>query len=70
MEEQVADQPRLDELVVVPRSAELEATERDLGWVLVAVVAGTRTLVSPAMVWAFLDEHYGIRDASVRRQEP
>lgn len=70
MEEQVDDQPRLAELVVVPRSMELEAAERDLGRALVAVVAGTRPRVSPAMVRAFLDEHYAIRDASVRRHEP
>lgn len=52
------------ELVVVPRSTELEATEEDLKLVLVVVVGGTRPPVSPAMVRAFLASHYGIEEAS------
>jgi hypothetical protein len=61
---------RHTQLVVVPRSTELEAAERDLGRALVAVIAGTRPPVSPAMVRAFLAAEFGIEDASVHRYEP
>lgn len=61
---------RHTQLVVVPRSAELEAAERDLGRALVAVIAGTRPPVSLAMVRAFLAAEFGIEDASVHRYEP
>jgi hypothetical protein len=56
--------------MVVPRSTKLEAAERDLGRALVAVIAGTRPPVSPAMVRAFLTAEFGIEDASVHRYEP
>jgi hypothetical protein len=54
----------------VPRSAELEAAERDLGLALVALVAGTRPPVSPAMVRDYLATFFGITDALVRRHDP
>ena len=62
---------RLLEMVVVPRSAKLEAVELDLKLALVAVVAGTRPPVSPAMVRAYLTTHLGIGgvSASVRRHD-
>jgi hypothetical protein len=48
------------ELVVVPRSEELEAAELDLRPALVALVAGTRASVSPAMVRDYLANYLGI----------
>lgn len=43
-----------------------------LGLTLVAVVGGTRPLVSPAMVSQYLFERFGMaaEDAEVRRHEP
>lgn len=60
------------ELVVVPRSPELEAAEQDLRFALVAVVTGTRPFVSPDMVRAHLSTYFGIQEgsASVMRHEP
>ena len=56
----------------MPRSAELEAAELDLRLALVAVVTGTRTPVTPAMVHAYLATHLGIDGASadVRHHDP
>lgn len=63
---------RFLELVVVPRSPEHEAAEADLRLALVAVVVGTRPLVSPAMVRTFLATHYGLDETSttVHRHDP
>lgn len=60
------------ELVVVPRSAELQAVEDALSLALVALVGGTRPLVSPAMVRSYLCNHFGITDddVSVLRHAP
>lgn len=52
------------ELVVVPCLAELEAVKLDLKLALVAVIAGTRTPVTLAMVHAYLATHLGIDGAS------
>lgn len=65
MTEHSWEERRHTSLVVVPRSAEL-----DLGRALVAVVAGTRPPVSPAMVHAYLATQFGIEGASVRRHDP
>lgn len=54
----------------MPRSAELEVAERDLGRALVAVVAGTRPPVSPVMIRTYLATEFGIVDAAVHRHEP
>jgi hypothetical protein len=64
------DGRRHNELVVVPRTAVLQAAERELGLALVAVVAGTRPPVSPAMVQDYLAAQFGIDDAVVRRHDP
>jgi len=58
--------------VVVPRAAELQATEDELGHALVALVGGTRPPVSPSMVRQFLRDRFGIADgdARVRRHDP
>lgn len=48
----------------------VETAKRDLGLSLVAVVAGTRPLVSPAMVRDYLATFFGIVDAAVRRHDP
>jgi len=59
-------------MIVVPRSPELEAAEADLRLALVAVVAGTRPAVSPAMVLAYLATNFGIDadSVSVRKHDP
>ena len=56
----------------MPRSPEHEAAEADLRLALVAVVVGTRPLVSPAMVRTFLATHYGLDETSttVHRHDP
>lgn len=64
------DLQRHQDLVVVPRSHELEAAERDLRLALVALVAGNRPPVSPAMVTDYLSTFLGITDVSVHRHEP
>jgi hypothetical protein len=64
------DDTRPAALVVVPRSAELEAAECDLGLALVAIVAGTRPHVSPAMLRDYLATFLRIYNASVRRHDP
>lgn len=55
---------RLTEIVVVPRSAELEAAEEVLSRAFIAVVGGTRPMVTVAMVHQQLSAHYGIADES------
>ncbi|CAD6340563.1 unnamed protein product [Miscanthus lutarioriparius] len=59
-----SDGRRHSGLVVVPRSTKLEAAERDLGLALVAVIAGTRPQVSPAMMRDYLATYLGIVDAT------
>jgi hypothetical protein len=56
------------EMVVVPRSSELEAAELDPRLVLVAIVARTRPFVSPDMVRAYLATYFGIGEASASVQ--
>lgn len=65
-------QHRRFELVVIPRSAELQHAEDALGLALVATVGGTRPPVSPDMVSHFLLERFGIPqlDAVVSRHDP
>jgi hypothetical protein len=60
---------RLTEIVVIPRSAELEAAEEELSHALVAVVGSTRPAVSPAIVRQHLGGYFGITadTFSVRR---
>ena len=48
---------------------ELEAVECDLGLALVAVIAGTRLQVSPAMMRDYLATYLEIVDATVRIHE-
>jgi len=59
-------------LVVVPRLAEVQAAEDDLGHSLVVLVGGTRPAMSPAMVTVYLFERFDIMagEAEVRRHEP
>lgn len=47
-------------LVVVPRTLALQGAEDALSLALLAMVVGTRPPVSPAMVRAHLEEHFGI----------
>lgn len=48
------------QLVVVPRTSELQATEDSLSMALVALVLGTRPAVTPAAMVQYLYDHYGI----------
>lgn len=65
-------QPRQMELVVVPRSDELQAAEDALGLALVALLGGTRAPMSPAMVCRYLYDCFGIlaEEVDVRRHDP
>jgi hypothetical protein len=67
-----ADRPHLSPLIVIPRSAEIQAAEGALGQALVAMVGGTRPAVSTAMVSSYLFERFGITslEADVRRHDP
>lgn len=64
--------PHLSPIIVVPRTAELQRAEDDLGLAMVVLVGGTRPAVSTAMVSAYLFERFGITslDADVRRHDP
>lgn len=59
-------------VVVVPRTAELQAAEEDLGRAVVVLVGGTRPTVSLAMISSYLLERFDIavEDADVRRPKP
>jgi hypothetical protein len=48
------------EMVVVPRSAELEESDAALRFALVALVAGTRPAISTTMVTAYLNTFFGL----------
>ena len=66
---------RFTELLVIPRSAELQAAEQALSLALVAVVGGTRPPVSrhsPEMVGQHLFQAFGVQAdrVSVRRHTP
>jgi len=63
---------RFTVLVVVPRSAELQAAEQALSLALVTVVGGTRPPVSPEMVGQHLFQAFGVPAdrVSVRRHTP
>ena len=63
---------RFTELVVVPRSAELQAAEQALSLALVTVVGGTRPPVSPEMVGQHQFQAFGVPvdRVSVRRHTP
>lgn len=66
------DHPTHDtEIIVIPRSMELEAAELDLAFALVAVVTGTRPYVSLDMVRDHLAAYFDIGPAtvSVRRHD-
>lgn len=65
-------QQRRTEFVVIPRSIELQAAEDELSLALVALVSGTRPVVSPAMVHQFLSDRFGMgrEDAEVCRHDP
>lgn len=60
------------ELVVMPRTAEIQAAEEALSLALLAMVLGTRPPVSPAMLQQHLLEHYNVPGdlVSVRRTRP
>jgi len=66
-----AQRPLL-QLVVVPRSAALQAAEDALGQALVALVLGTRPALAPADIVHHLRSHYGIPEerVTVRRTRP
>ena len=59
-------------LLVVPRSAEIQAAEAMLESALVVLVGGTRPFVSPAMVYQYLHTTFDIthNDVDVRRHHP
>ncbi|CAL5033832.1 unnamed protein product [Urochloa decumbens] len=63
--------PRV-EFCIIPWSASIEANEQALGSALVAMVAGTRPVVSPAQVELFMSEHFelGRDDVEVRLYRP
>lgn len=63
---------RRSELVVVPRSVELQAAEDALGLALVVMVGGARPPVSPAMVSHYLFERFGLlyEDTDIRCHDP
>lgn len=63
---------RVTGFVVVPRTAELQAAEDALDNALVAMVGGTRSEVSTAMVSSYLFTRFEIRaeDAVVRLHDP
>lgn len=65
------DRPAV-ELVIVPRSAEIQAAEEALSLALVAMVAGTRPPVTPAMVRDHLRTRFDIPDDAmlVQRHAP
>ena len=54
------EEGRLTEIVVIPRSGELEEAEVELSRALVTVVGGTRPLVSTTMVRQHLCALYGL----------
>ena len=58
--------------VVVPRSEEVRAAETGLDLTLLVLIGDTRPAISPAMITAYLLEHFEIlaEDAEVRRHEP
>lgn len=60
------------ELVVVPWTPAIQAAEDALSLALLALVVGTRSAVTPAMVLAHLVERYGVMDGRVtmRRTRP
>lgn len=60
------------EMVVVPRTPALQAAEDALSLALVAMVVGTRPLVSTAMMRSHLSEIYGVTEElfSVHRYRP
>lgn len=59
-------------MVVVQRTPALQAAEDQLSLALLALVLGTRPLVSPAMVLDHLRDHFNIAEdlVSVRRMRP
>jgi hypothetical protein len=59
-------------MVVVQRTPALQAAEDQLSLALLALVLGTRPLVSPAMVLDHLRDHFNIAEdlVSVRRTRP
>lgn len=61
---------RSPELVVVPRSQELEAAELDLRLALVALMARMRPAVSPRMVHEYLATFLGIVEVSIQCHDP
>lgn len=60
----VVDRPAV-ELIVVPRSAEIQAVEDALSLALVAMIGGTRPSVTPVMVRDHLRSHFQIDDAAM-----
>jgi hypothetical protein len=56
----------------MPRSPSIQAAEDALSMALLALVLGTRPLVSPTMMLQHLSDHYGVDgdNVTVRRTRP
>lgn len=55
----------LTEIIVIPRSTEIEEAEKELSRALVALIGGMRPEVTTVMVRRHLRDHYGLLEESI-----